>query len=248
MKTLLLIFCLLNISLEISCATKISGDEVTDFRPFMLGHRFKGCPENSLCSKETGALRSQWFHLLKKGKIGPLKAFKKNHGIPVGLWTTQKRSQGRHLVIWDSPCFSDRKNDEKVYEGEMFLKSFREISQYPLLRGKKIFVLLGKEKIPYTIPLKELPLFIKDRKLYFHGEENGRYYSFSVSSRGDISIENHTGPDRFPESIECPEALKKDFATSFSPKHLYAGERCKNLWDMKRKSFVPIIYGWSCSQ
>ncbi len=248
MKTLLPVLYLVNLFLEISYATMSSNDEVTTFRPFMLGHKIEGCPENSLCSKETGALKLQWFHLLKEGKISLLKAFKKNHGIPISLWTTRKQQKGKHIVIWDSPCLNHRKDNEEIYESEIFLKNFQELSIGPILIGKKIFVLLDNKKVSYIAPMKELPLFIKNRKLYFHKEENGRYYSFSVSPRGNIGIEHYTSPDHFPQTIECPEILKKGFLTSFSPKHLYVGERCKNLWDMKRKSFVPIIYGWSCPQ
>ena len=229
-------------------ANTVQKEEVVGFKPFMVGHQFEGCPANSLCSKEAGQLRQRWIHTLKKGKKSALKSFFNEYGTPVGLWTKGIKSDNPKIVSWNSPCFNHRKKNEKIYESEIFLKHFQEITDHSFFIGNKVSVLHSGKKNSYTIPIKELPVFIKDKKLYFHREENGFYYALSVSLQGEIVLENYVVPEHLPKNIECPEILKDNFLTSFSPDYIYEGQRCKNIWNVKSKSFVPMIYGWDCSR
>ena len=226
----------------ILCPVKAQ-DPPSSPRPSTMVHIYDGCPDNSLCSEETGKLRKQRVALLKES---PKKALQ-SHGIPVGVWTTQKDYEKKNIVIWDSPCPNHKQEGKEIHDGEIFIKAFKELSKDQSLITDRVLVIEGDEKILYNIPRGELPLFVGNKKIYLQREIEGSYYAISIDQEGRTAVADLPQGSNFPEDITCPKGLGEAFSNTMRQDFLFQGYRCKKIWDHQKRLFVSMAYGQACS-
>lgn len=234
--------------------------EVGQFRPHMLDHPFKGCPTNSLCSKEMGSRRMKWLKAIRSPKPQVAEAFRKAYGMPLKIWTRDKVLKDPALITWDSFCSKHNpkpssegliNTDQKIYISEIFAKNlshvgplYKEPSQIMMNR---LYLLEDKKVVSYLIPRSEAPLFIDKKKLYFTIEEEGSYFGLTISPSGSLKVIATSLPKNFPDEIKCPEALAKAFQEGIKNQKLYEGYFCKALWDRSKKTYTTMAIGWSCN-
>lgn len=193
---------------------------------------FEGCPENSLCSKETGALYKRWTSLLKAPSRRGLRSFVQEEGLPVGMWSIGKNHEERGVILWDSPCDNHR---GKIYEAKIFTHNLKSSSAGDIFKGVLGLLIREEETMSYTLPRGNLPLFIEEDKLFFTSEEEGHYYAIGLESSGVVTLEDNRMPDHLPTSVPCP-----DISGSLS------NPRCRHLWDRTKKTFVLLAYESDC--
>ena len=249
MNAVLLITAALGSSTVLASEPK---EEVEDFRSFMVGHRYEGCPENSVCSQRTGELRKRWSLLLKEASKRRLKEFVDSHGIPVGVWTTKKSDAVEGMVVWDSPCPNHNKKGAEVYDAEILLKNFQDLPAEASAFTDRVLVLKPGGQSVYDIPRGGVPILMDGGRLYFSGEVGGLYYTFSVSDTGKLSLEDAQGAGYAPEAVECPDNVGRDFAKVAARADVYGGHRCKRIGngaDAARPlsgGSVIVVHGWAC--
>lgn len=235
-----------------------------DFKPYMLGHIHEGCPSNSTCSKETGALRKKWIDVLKASPADQrktargLERFREKYGLPIGFWIhTQKIEKGepKHkLIIWDSHCSNhqSKKPEERVFLGQSMVKSFNDFAKMNLPEHKimlnKTWTLTKKGKLrSYFHPRAEFPIKVDGAGIYITREDEGKYYGLQIDTRGTISIVPINNPKSFPKEVVCPEKLVTSFKAEVGMSNLYMGHYCKALWNDSTREYQTFIFGWSCN-
>lgn len=228
--------------------------EAPEFKPFMARHAFEGCPGNSVCSRETGRLRKRWGELLDGGGRKALGDFVARHGVPVGVWTTSKEPRADGTVVWDSPCPNHRRGGGSpgIYDGEAFVKRLGAASRRRGLIEHRALVAVGGRRVAFPMPRGETPLLLKGGRLHFTGEHEGRYYGISLGADGAVSFEGVPGAGGAPaarasRSAACPGDLAKAFAEAAAGEDgLYAGSRCREVWDADRGAWAPMVHGVAC--
>lgn len=210
--------------------------------------RYKGCPGNALCSQEAGGLRRKWKQLLSgsrkdPGRVRRLEAFRRRHGIPLGVWVPKKREgkEGKVTgVHFDSPC----KNFPWM-ESEVFVPGLTGLSGVVLRRG----YLLGKKGISTrTLPRGDVPLYEKKNRLYYNLHFEGEYYGISMGAGGDVRMEEKVAPLRpyeFPRQIPCPQKLLDHFAKKHPPSRPDYRPLCLDLPGASGKP-VTLLVGTDC--
>ena len=231
--------------------------EVPEFLPFMAGHVFKGCPANSVCSRATGRLRERWGRLLDEGRNEALARFAAERGVPVGVWTTDKEPREDGVVVWDPSCPDHRRREgaAAIYDGEAFVKALGGPARRRGLVGRRALVDAGRRRTAFSIPRGETPRLLRNGRLHFNGEHEGRYYGFSVGPDGRVAFEG-APPEggrgsRAPRDAPCPEGLAKAFAEARGRDGgdgplAAAGSRCREIWDADSGGWASVIHGTAC--
>lgn len=235
-----------------------------DFKPYMLGHIYEGCPSNSTCSKSTGILRKKWIDVLKATPDDKTKAakgldkFKDVYGIPIGFWihSLKKEDQDpKHsLVIWDSHCpnHQTKEPEKRIAMGEAMIKNFDQFNSMDLPDHKlmltKTWTLNKAGKLEsFFHPRSEFPIMVDNTGIYFTREEEGKYYGLRIATNGNISVTPIATPQSYPTEVSCPPGLDAVFKTNIQMENLYMGHYCKAVWNSSTKEFQTFVFGWSCN-
>lgn len=206
-----------------------------------LAHENPGCPENSKCNEEMG-LKMQAYNYVFKNYKNPypnLNKLKKKYGIPFKFYT---KNLSDNMISYTSKCrhHNPRKGEGDVtYEASMFLKELPQDGSLGLVEIEGL-----TSKIHFFIPIKDTPIFIKNKKLIIMREDsdNQSYYmtlnkngSFRLSdiSQRDLKIaHSHLEPQR-----ECPEG---EVNTHF------LGHYCRKIYNFDLKKVETIRLDWAC--
>jgi hypothetical protein len=224
------------------------------FLAHMLDHKNIGCPENSSCNKETGALRQKWLDRLRlhaKDQKVSLEAHRKKYGIPINVWTRQDAKLTGPFIHWDSHCKQHRKSLNPILLSQVITKNLGTLAKKyqdksGLIISKAFLQGTGNIK-NYQIPRGERPLYIRSGKLGFTIEEEGHYFGIEFNSNGSFKITKTLQPKNFPQDVACPSSLIEYSKTQNFPKNLYQELYCIAVWDVLKKKFQTIMVGWSCS-
>lgn len=218
------------------------------FKTHMMDHPIKGCPTNSICSKELSKLRRDWLKLLvKKSPANSLERFRLKHGMPLKVWVKYMEKAQPKLIVWDSYC-ENHKLSQKIYIAEAWYKSFADIKKE---KNEKVFIqkiyLLNKNQVTsYLSPRRESPLFMHGDEFYYTLEYESLYFGLWLGQKGKVRIAETETPVNFPEETACPKLLTMAIEAQKTFKNLYKGHFCKSIWDRKSKSFKTIAVNWSC--
>lgn len=231
-------------------------------------HHYKGCLGNSECDQVMGLQLSRWKDLLAKlgnEKIDSLKKaqflelFRIKYGIPVEFYTIQKSQQGFKPMLFDSHCKEHNpKGGPKILRGTAFVKSLDknraivwrdqaqiEVPVGELLTPQPVLVYGAVGPEMYHLPIGDQPLFIKNKNLYLIKEEDGFFYTLSVSQNGDWKIEDLDMAmlsqwEEKRSEVACPKDKVK-----ISPK-IFGVEFCKTVWDEDLKKTVVVKMHQGC--
>ena len=112
--------------------------EEVNFKPHMVEHLIKGCPENSKCSKETGKTSEKFKEVFTNGSLKEKKSFVKEFGLPFTFWTTTVAQDS--VITYQSRCIHHKTEKDKlgkvlverqeIYEGIRFTKNINEITSF----------------------------------------------------------------------------------------------------------------------
>ncbi len=225
-------------------------EEVPVFESHMVNHPFKGCPGGSQCTKETGLLRQDFANTLniKQQRLKNLNHFKSTNGIPISTWTYPFKSIPKGVALWSSPCPQHNKKEIKFFLAEVMVKNFKSLlQQEDFVLSKAILKNDNGSYTNYPMPRSEAPIYISKNKMIYALDLDGNYFDIDVDAKGEISVINAKRPERFPENISCSDELTKEFLKLDYPKDFFKAITCKSIWDLERKAFRSIAYGWSCS-
>ena len=237
---------------------KFHPTQANEFKPHMLSHIYEGCPDNSECSKQMGAIRKKWLSVVSNKKIrtnkyiSSLKYFKKTHGVPVTFWYIPKKILAPEIIFWHSPCRNHNTKTTSIRIAETLAPSFQSLVKLKK-KGEKIiipktFTLNQKNQIQsFYYPRGDLPIMIDNNKLYFVREEEGHYYSMTVNLKGKIDIIKPFKPKNFPNEVKCPKPLLDSITKDAPEINLYQSYFCKELWNKSQRRFQIFAFGWSCN-
>lgn len=231
-------------------------------------HQFKGCPENSECDQVMAMQLTNWHQKIKdlkeqkaddSKKMETLEIFRQKYGIPIEFYTTQKSQQGFKPVLFNSPCKNHNpKEGEKILTGISFVKSISSKSAIIWRDQTQIEVPLGEFFFPqpvivyypngpklYQLPLKDQPLFIKDKELHIIKEDHDFFYSLKISHDAkwkvaDFPKENLSLLESKRSNIECPKdqfSIRRD---------IFSREFCKSIWSEDLKKNITIKMHMGC--
>ncbi len=247
-KTLLSVF-ILN-SQPSAFGQKAPEQKQKSFKLYMLGHAFKGCPENSSCSKKTGLKRKKWISTIKENNLKKLNQFKRQNGIPIGFWLAPKKEMPKDLIYWQSPCAHHDRQTFSLKIAELFSPHFSSLVK---LKKKEENVFIeqtftfdkNKKIIKYYLPSGEYPLMTDGQKIYFIREEEGHFYGLDLDRNGKFTIIETFKTRLLPEEVSCPKALLKEMKEK-SHHQIYLSYFCKAIWNKTEKNVQTFIFGWSC--
>ncbi len=225
-------------------------EEVPVFESHMIDHPFRGCPGGSQCTKETGLLRQDFSNVLKirQQRLKNLNHFKSKNGLPLMTWTYPLNSVPKGVALWGSPCPQHNTKTEKIFLAEVMVKNFKSLSGLENFIINKAIIKNDKGAyVHYPMPRTEAPLYMSKNKMIYTLDLDGSYYDIDVDMKGEISVINAKKPERFPENVSCSDEMKEAFLKLEYPDGFFKGVTCKSIWDLDKKGFRSIAYGWSCS-
>ncbi len=211
-----------------------------------------GCPDNSVCTKETGAVRLEWLEILKNYSINKIdeketnKQIQKKSGFPIPSWATEAAKSKPMTTFWDSPCKQHQKENEKTYIAITFLKNL-------LPKNKILFhspAILTDDK-SHSLAIQtlrgEIPLLILNDSLYFTQVDDGYYYGLLISYNGKLSFSKVIKDTHYPKEITCTTEQINLFTKELPSKDFFKGYYCKAIWNLTTKTYNSLIFGWSCN-
>jgi hypothetical protein len=213
---------------------------------------FPGCPENSICKKETGVNRSEWLLILKKleqNKITEKIANQfllQSNGFPIPMWASEEAIKKPFTVLWDSPCKQHKILNNKTYIAISFIKKL-------LPKNNILFhspaILNDDKKIPHPLMVirGDAPLYIINDSLYYTQDDDGHYYGLLISPQGNISITKTISDSHFPREVSCSKEQVEMFSREIPSPNFFQGYYCKEIWNTKTKYYQSILIGWSCN-
>ncbi len=216
---------------------------------------FPGCPENSQCSKETGAKREKFNDALKlfsKKEISSnefsAKMLEKD-AFPFSVFAKKEALTKLDLALWESQC-KQHKLGQIYFQGEIFVKklNLEELKNSGVVINPVLIDRNGKHVL---LPgLKgEYPILLRGDKILesiYLREEDGIYYFFSVDEKGNMKILDRPKELISAESIECSKEIKESFLKQVENTTFYDGIICKKIYHLTKKSWFPIVYGVPC--
>ncbi|MFG1492117.1 hypothetical protein [Halobacteriovorax sp. ZH4_bin.1] len=224
--------------------------EEVEFKPHMVEHLIKGCPENSACTAKMGAISEEFKETFLKGSLKMKKNFAAKHGLPFTFWTTLPKNN--NTITYQSKCnfhhpqkdkFGKIINDRQpIYEGIRFLKSTKELKDSQDILPNIMFK-EGQEK-PIIIPRHTLPFYTNGNAIFFQQEYRGVDFKFKIENE-KITLHTTTLENREIQGAVCSEELLAKFKKINSQK-LYQSAYCKLIYDAKAKKYFRYIFGWSC--
>ena len=215
-----------------------------------LAHQNRGCPLNSICSKEMGLKKALWDELLKnlpKDKIlavSKLEEFRKTSGVLLPVWTISTLQEEPDLIKWNSPCPQHQNPDNKLFQAEVFASDFSTLDKRRFLKEDALLKEADNSIISYKIPNKELPLFLNGKEMVFSMAFDGTYFYLGVDPSGKIRVLNSENLNYSTMDIDCPKDLVSKF-DQFS-KDLYSGYFCKNIYNSALKKYQTLLFGLTC--
>jgi hypothetical protein len=237
---------------------KYKPTKAKEFQPHMLSHIYKGCPDNSECSKEMGQKRQKWISVLTDKKMrsnnhrAALDYVKKTIGLPLGFWYLPKAKLHKDIIFWQSPCSQHNTKANPIRIAEGLFQDFASIEDLKK-KGEQIFfsktyTLDANNKInSYYLPRGDTPLMVKNKELYFVREDEGSYYNMTINLKGKLDITKKFKPREYPSEVICPPNLLKHMKSKVKQLNLYRSYFCKAVWNKSNNKFQTFIFGWSCN-
>lgn len=210
-----------------------------------LIHENKGCPENSICSKENGKKILYWEQNINETNINKMtmsaEKLRKQIGIPVQFLTTKESKKSIDPILWNSRCSGHNPKDKNltIYKAIKFFRNNPKSNQVNLVP----VTLKNNFNTQYEIPYGAQALLIKDKKIFFVHEFQDVLMHMSVSTKGKwkaeiIPSKLLTKARQEKENTQCKLAHKpnKFFSTSY----------CLTIWNEDIKGLSTIEQSWSC--
>ena len=215
----------------------------------LLEHENKGCPLNSQCSKENGLKFLEWSKSLKiydkEQQYRELKKFFKKNGIPVDFLAKESLIEENDIVLLNSKCrhHNPKNSLRKIVKGTYFTKniSFEKDG----FNFDTINVFEQKKLTAYPTSYGDLPIFIKDNRLFYLKDYEDFLYQVSIGVKGDIQLENLPGSlyakaqSKKVKDFKCPENKTEHSS-------LYTSSYCQKIWDIDSNTLKTIQVFWSC--
>ncbi|EPZ51142.1 hypothetical protein M902_2756 [Bacteriovorax sp. BAL6_X] len=247
---ILLITSITHFSIALSPQVPPKVIQEIEFKPHMVEHLIKGCPENSECSSKMGDISEKFKNTILKGTLKMKMEFADKHGLPFTFWTTLPKEND--TITYQSKCnfhhpqkdkfgkiISDR---QPIYEGIRFLKSTKNLKDSQDILPN-IMLKEGQQK-PIIIPRHSLPFYTNGDAIFFQQEFRGVDFKFKVENERvslyTAALENHE-----IQSAACSKELLTKFKEINSQK-LYQSAYCKLIYDVRAKKYFRYIFGWSC--
>lgn len=205
-------------------------------------HEIKGCPENSICTKEFGKKYLSFQKNLKKKKFESLK----NSGIPLEVWGQNLKNPSKDYVYWESRCEHHRNSKNKIYSVEILAKSFSDLKKHSALSSRLIGTYLNDQAIIYPIVQKSIPFLSKGGNIYLTQERDGYYYTLSISPGGSFSILPNFESDKFAQRVNCSKKLIALYHNRIQKNETYQTYKCYNVWNADLKADQEFIVGQAC--
>ncbi len=215
-----------------------------------LGHKYQGCPLNSICAPEMGVKKKSWdemFKTLPKDKklaVKTLEDFRKKNGILLPVWTISSPDEEKDLIKWNSPCPQHQNPENKFFQAEVFTSNFSSLDNNRFLEEEALLLNENNSIISYKIPSKELPLYLNGEEMIFSMTSEGAYYYLGVDPTGQVRVLDTQNTEFSPTDAECP----KDLITKFEQlsKGLYSGHFCRNIYNSSLKKYQTLLFGLTC--
>lgn len=217
-----------------------------DLQTHLLDHKNPGCPTNSECSKEMGVFYKQWIKVLSSKNIKKIQSFYNKNGLPLELWVLKKHDSKKR-ILWDSRCKNHNKNETYIKSALVQGSSFKDYKNDPRYIARTALVLSQNNITTYTISNTDLPLYNSKKGLVFLKSVNGKYFSHSLSSHGKYLFLKAKNPPIYPQTVSCPNKLKKEYKKLKHPKNLYSGHFCQKIWNEDSDITDVIMTGWDCN-
>ena len=208
-----------------------------------LLHAHEGCPENSSCTKEQGAIFLGLSKAMQEGRTS-LKKFNKESGFPLRVYTTLRDSTEE--ITYDSKCFHHRSGPKKYYQAIKFVLNTKEVNNkdrfYPrtFLNDKKSFI----------TSTNATPLYITNDALYSYIDFNNKIYTLKSSLDGGLTFDFSKNSPSSPKTIKCSKELIDTFKAHLLKypnfDSLYKGHYCREIFNIETKSYELFITGWEC--
>lgn len=221
---------------------------------------FPGCPENSLCSEETGKTRNffkEQLKLLIENKTSTSKLNEQlviKSAFPVPLFAKDTNHNYKGLALWESHC-RQHSIGIRYYQGEIFVSSIDKAKWKNLDFIYNPLVLMVNGQF-YNIPglMGEAPLEVsfinKTWVATYLREEDGNFYLFSINTDGKIRIEKVQKKLDTLKTVNCPSALSAEFLRVSESASFYATTTCKeipiNFDQNKNATSAIVIFGVPC--
>ena len=243
MKQILILVLLLS-----SMSSHSNDDQFLKEKMRVFEHENKGCPINSICSKENGARIIEWERILEK-PMGPTKEedktkFFKNTGLPLHFLAKRSAANENDVVLVSSRCRNHHPKNpsNSLYKGTIFTNTIPNKSE---LMFDKIHVFEDKEVLSFTVGFEARPLFMKQGRLFFLEDFIDNFYQTSIDKNGKIYLENL--PQRLFGQAQskrvkegpCPENAKEK-------EDRYSSSFCQKIWDIDTNKMKTIQLYWSC--
>lgn len=238
-------YCILSLALCTTALAQIIGDE--SFKSFE--HENKGCPINSLCSKNNGLLILEWERLLGfepgKVKVKKLQEFYTKNGIPAYFLAKKNIQKKKDVVLNGSRCkaHNTKNPNNTLFKGLVFTKNIQENSQ--MLFDKIHLFKNDKKALTYHTSYGSRPLFIKDERLFFLEDFDDQFYQSSLSVNGDYKLVNlpqrlfNQAQSKRIKEVDCPKSKK-------TKADRYLSTYCQKIWDIDSNKMKTIQVFWSC--
>lgn len=210
-----------------------------------LQHENPHCPENSLCSKESGKKVKYWNDNIGNSdiKTSTLNAEKirKKLGLPVQFLTFKNSQKSLDPILWNSRCkfHNPKDKDQTVYKATKF---FRNDPKSKLVNFVPL-TLKGKENKFFNIPYGAQPLLLWNNKIFFIHEYQDALFHMSVSDKGKWKAEYI--PKKLvvkareaKENVQCQK--------THTPNAYFSGSYCTKILNIDTNTMVEIEQSWSC--
>lgn len=230
--------------------------EEVNFKPHMVEHLIKGCPENSKCSKETGKTSEKFKEVFTNGSLKEKKSFVKEFGLPFTFWTTTVSQDS--VITYQSRCIHHKTEKDKfgkvlverqeIYEGIRFTKNINEITSFHGVILNQM-IKEGSDKT-YFIPRSTIPFFTNGDDLFFRQEFREVDYAMKLSpNKGSTATYISLATKKFPNKEILNTSCSKELVDKFkkiNKSGIYQSAYCKMIYDTKEKKYHRYIFGWSC--
>lgn len=214
-----------------------------------LSHEFKGCPENSICSKSIGESFLHWDNFLKNisslnmiKKLKALKNYQSKYGLPYQFLITENESKSFHAAYWSSRCRNHNlKNEDKILKGITFLKGKIPSNK---LTFDEVKIQRKDKELKFKLPYENHPFLIKDDKLIFAMDFENNYFYMGSSKDGKWSIENIENKtiSKAISDIEATICPVKDYTTT----NFHSEIICKKIWNADLNKTEIVMISKSC--
>jgi len=205
-----------------------------------LAHENRGCPENSICSKEMGDKMIQWDRFMKSLDpidVKSLEAYRLKHGIPVSFLIKKGGILGIDPILYKSRCAHHNPKDSKqaVFKGMQF---FRNNPNSELVHFDSAW--LGETK--YELPFEDIPIMVKDKRLVVVRDHENKFFHLGIDEKGKWKV---ISPQK-SEIRMAMQTIENTECEEVKPGALYLKTFCKKIWNSDIKGPQTIRLSWAC--